>query len=99
MYPKNIDRIIVKSNRQSIRLLQTNRRKLEKELVSIDEFCHCTGLKYKQVERLIVGENIFLDVQNLINNCSINGVLLIKLWQFIPFFIQNFLYLIASNLK
>ena len=47
-----------KSYRQSIRLMQTIRRdlnKLQNELVSIEEFCHYTSLKMEQVEPLIIG--------------------------------------------
>ena len=58
IYPKDIQRITGKSYRQSVRLLQTIRKKLEKlenEFVSIEEFCEYTSLKYEQVERLIVG--------------------------------------------
>jgi hypothetical protein len=58
IYPKDIQRITGKSYRQSIRMLQKIRRdlnKLENELVSIDEFCLYTSLKYEQVEPLIIG--------------------------------------------
>jgi len=46
-----------KSYRQSVRMMQTIRkklRKLEYELVSIEEFCQYTSLKIEQVEPLIV---------------------------------------------
>jgi hypothetical protein len=58
IYPKDIQRITGKSYRQSIRLMQTIRRdlnKLQNELVSIEEFCHYTSLKIEQVKRLIIG--------------------------------------------
>jgi hypothetical protein len=58
IYPKDIQRITGKSYRQSIRMLQKIRKdlnKLENELVSIDEFCLYTSLKYEQVEPLIIG--------------------------------------------
>ncbi len=58
IYPKDIQRITGKSYRQSVRLLQTIRQKLDKlenEFVSIEEFCQYTSLKYEQVEPLIVG--------------------------------------------
>jgi hypothetical protein len=58
IYPKDIQRITGKSYRQSIRLMQTIRRdlnKLQNELVSIEEFCHYTSLKMEQVEPLIIG--------------------------------------------
>ena len=58
IYPKDIQRITGKSYRQSIRMLQKIRVDLNKsqnELLSIDEFCQYTSLKYEQVEPLIVG--------------------------------------------
>jgi hypothetical protein len=58
IYPKDIPRITGKSYRQSIRLLQKMRKKLNKledELVSIEEFCQFTSLKIEQVEPLIIG--------------------------------------------
>jgi hypothetical protein len=58
IYPKDIQRITGKSYRQSIRLLQKMREKLNKledELVSIEEFCQYTSLKIEQVEPLIIG--------------------------------------------
>ena len=58
IYPKDIQRITGKSYRQSIRLLQKMRKKLNKledELVSIEEFCHFTSLKIEHVEPLIIG--------------------------------------------
>jgi hypothetical protein len=58
IYPKDIQRITGKSYRQSIRLMQkirTDLNKLENELLSIDEFCRYTSLKYEQVEPHIVG--------------------------------------------
>ena len=58
IYPKDIQRITGKSYRQSTRILQKIRkelRKLENELVSIEEFCQFTSLKLEQVESLIIG--------------------------------------------
>lgn len=58
IYPKDIQRITGKSYRQSIRILQkirTDLNKQENELVSIEEFCSFTSLKYEQVEPLIIG--------------------------------------------
>ena len=58
IYPKDIQRITGKSYRQSTRLLQKIRKelkKLENELVSIEEFCQFTSLKLEQVESLIIG--------------------------------------------
>jgi hypothetical protein len=58
IYPKDIQRITGKSYRQSIRILQkirTDLNKQENELVSIDEFCQFTSLKYELVEPLIIG--------------------------------------------
>jgi hypothetical protein len=58
IYPKDIQRITGKSYRQSIRLMQTIRRdlnKLQNEPVSIEEFCHYTSLKMEHVEPLIIG--------------------------------------------
>jgi hypothetical protein len=58
IYPKDIQRITGKSYRQSIRMMQkirTDLNKLENELLSIDEFCQYTSLKYGQVEPHIVG--------------------------------------------
>ena len=58
IYPKDIQRITGKSYRQSTRLLQKIRmklNKLENEFVSIEEFCQYTSLKLEQVEPLIIG--------------------------------------------
>lgn len=58
IYPKDIQRITGKSYRQSTRMLQKIRKelkKLENELVSIEEFCQFTSLKLEQVESLIIG--------------------------------------------
>jgi DNA polymerase III delta subunit len=58
IYPKDIQRITGKSYRQSLRLMQKIREQLKKqenELLSIEEFCSSTGLKYDQVEPLIIG--------------------------------------------
>ena len=57
IYPKDIQRITGKSYRQSVRMLQTIRKelnKLQNELVSIEEFCQYTSLKQEQVMTLIV---------------------------------------------
>ena len=58
IYPKDIQRITGMSYRQSIRLFQKIRKylnKLEHELLSIEEFCQYTSLKYEQVEAHIIG--------------------------------------------
>jgi hypothetical protein len=58
IYPKDIQRITGKSYRQSIRMMQTMRKelnKLQNELVSVEEFCQYTSLKQEQVELLIIG--------------------------------------------
>ena len=58
IYPKDIQRITGKSYRQSIRLMQKIRndlKKLENELLSIEEFCQYTSLKYEQIEPHIIG--------------------------------------------
>ena len=58
IYPKDIQRITGKSYRQSIRMFQkirTDLNKLQNELVSIEEFCQYTSLKYEQIHPLIVG--------------------------------------------
>ncbi|GGA87476.1 hypothetical protein GCM10008015_30170 [Flavobacterium palustre] len=58
IYAKDIQRITGKSYRQSIRILQkirTELKKQENELVSIEEFCLFTSLKYELVEPLIIG--------------------------------------------
>ena len=58
IYPKDIQLITGKSYRQSIRMLQRIRKdfnKLQNELVSIEEFCEYTSLKYELVAPLITG--------------------------------------------
>ena len=58
IYPPDIQRITGKSYRQSIRLLQKIRKDLNKlpnELVSIDDFCSYTSLKYELVIPHIIG--------------------------------------------
>ncbi len=58
IYPKDIQRITGKSYRQSIRLhlkIRKDLSKLNNEFVSVEEFCQYTGLKYDQVEPLIIG--------------------------------------------
>jgi hypothetical protein len=57
IYPKDIQRITGKSYRQSTRILLKLRIHLNKqqnELVSIEEFCHYTSLKFEQVLPLII---------------------------------------------
>ena len=57
IYPKDIQRITGKSYRQSTRILQKLRiylNKQQNELVSIEEFCQYTSLKYEQVLPLII---------------------------------------------
>lgn len=57
IYPKDIQRILGKSYRQSARYIQRIRTDLNKptnEVLSITEFCQYTGLKYEQVEPFIV---------------------------------------------
>ncbi len=58
IYPKDIQRITGKSYRQSVRLLQTIRKKLDKhenEFVTVEEFSLFAGLKLEQVLPLIIG--------------------------------------------
>ena len=58
IYPKDVQRITGKSYRQSLRMLQQIKRDLNKEkeqLISIDEFCIYTGLKFEHVEPHING--------------------------------------------
>ncbi len=58
IYPKDIQVITGKSYRQSVRYLnriKEDLNKLDNELVSIEEFCQYTSLKYEQVEPLILG--------------------------------------------
>ena len=67
IYPKDIQRITGKSYRQSIRLLQKMRiklNKLEDEFVSIEEFCQFTSLKIEQVEPLIIGQKLYFKQLN-----------------------------------
>lgn len=57
IYPKDIQRITGKSYRQSTRILQKLRiylNKQQNELVSIEEFCQYTSLKFEQVLPLII---------------------------------------------
>lgn len=57
IYPKDIQCITGKSYRQSARMLQKIRKELKKldnELVSVEEFCQYTSLKYDQVVRFII---------------------------------------------
>ena len=58
IYPKDIQLITGRSNRQSSRLLNDIRKSLnkpKKSLVRIEEFCQYTGLKFEQVEPYIIG--------------------------------------------
>lgn len=58
IYPKDVQRITGKSYRQSTRLFQKIRKdlgKLPNELLSIEEFCQYTSLKYEHVSPLIIG--------------------------------------------
>jgi len=57
IYPKDIQRITGKSYRQSTRILFQIRKSLRKpknSLVSIEEFCEYTGLKYEHVIEVII---------------------------------------------
>ncbi|RBA27447.1 hypothetical protein [Flavobacterium tibetense] len=57
IYPKDIQRITGKSYRQSIRIFNQIRKSLRKpknSLVSIEEFCEYTGLKYEHVIEVII---------------------------------------------
>ena len=58
IYPKDIQRITGKSYRQSTRLMQKIKKdlnKLEKEFLTIEEFCTYAGIKYEKVTHLIFG--------------------------------------------
>ena len=58
IYPKDIERITGKSYRQSTRILNAIKKshnKLDNEFVTIEEFCHYSGLKIEQVKPLIFG--------------------------------------------
>ena len=57
IYPKDIQRITGKSYRQSTRILNEIRKSLRKpknSLVSIEEFCEYTGLKYEHVIEVFI---------------------------------------------
>jgi hypothetical protein len=57
IYPKDIQRITGKSYRQSTRILNQIRMSLRKpksSLVSVEEFCEYTGLKYEHVIEVII---------------------------------------------
>ena len=57
IYPKDIQRITGKSYRQSTRILNQIRksnRKLNNSLVSIEEFCEYTGLKYEHITKVLI---------------------------------------------
>ena len=56
IYPKDIQRIMGLSYRQSIRYMHRIRKalnKTENEVLSVEEFCDYTSLKYEQVVRHI----------------------------------------------
>ncbi|MCG2611841.1 hypothetical protein LZZ90_10025 [Flavobacterium sp. SM15] len=56
IYPKDVQCITGKSYRQSARLLQKIKEELNKSqsnLVSVEEFCHFTGLKQQIVEEFL----------------------------------------------
>ncbi len=56
IYPKDIQLITGKSYRQSTRILFQIRKSLRKpknSLVSIEEFCEYTGLKYEHVIKVL----------------------------------------------
>jgi hypothetical protein len=58
IYPKDIQRITGKSYRQSTRLMQKIKidlNKLDNEFLTIDEFCTYSGIKYEQLDHLIIG--------------------------------------------
>jgi hypothetical protein len=58
IYPKDIQRITGKSYRQSTRLMQKIKKdlnKLDNEFLTIDEFCTYSGIKYEQLDHLIIG--------------------------------------------
>ena len=58
IYPKDVERITGKSGRSGRRLLAQIRdhyQKTKKQLVSVDEFCHYTGLNVEHVKRFITG--------------------------------------------
>lgn len=58
IYPKDVQCITGKSYRQSTRMLQKIRESLNKtqgSLVSIEEFCQYTGLRYEHIESHIIG--------------------------------------------
>ncbi len=56
IYPKDVQRITGLSYRQSVRYIHRMRsvlNKKENELLSINEFCQYTGLKYEEVSNHI----------------------------------------------
>jgi len=58
IYPKDIQRITGKSYRQSNRIFNKIKEEYSKpknSLVSIEEFCQFTGLKFELIKDLIVG--------------------------------------------
>ena len=58
IYPKDVQRITGKSYRFSRLLLIDIKKHLKKEghqFISVDEFCQYTGLKFEEVNPLIIG--------------------------------------------
>lgn len=58
IYPKDIQRIMGLSYRQNVRYMHKIRsayQKTENEVLSVEEFCQYTGLKYEQVMLHIIG--------------------------------------------
>lgn len=57
IYPKDIVRITGKSERYARKLIDKMKIQLSKnenQFISVDEFCHFTGLKIEQVQPLII---------------------------------------------
>jgi len=58
IYPKDIVLVTGKSYRQSVRMLNSIRKSLDKsptDFVTIEEFCNAVGLRKEDVEPLIFG--------------------------------------------
>jgi hypothetical protein len=58
IYPKDIERITGKSYRQSTRIFNNIKAEFNKpknSLVSIEEFCQYTGLKFEHIQEYIIG--------------------------------------------
>ena len=56
IYPKDVERITGKSSRYGrllVARIRQHYQKNEKQLISVDEFCHFTGLNMEQVKRYI----------------------------------------------